>query len=100
MTTKRTGAGPVDQRVGRGKRLGFMYIARRPCGKVSASCWDDPGYEKSTAKEVAGYIKRGDSVERVERFENDPQPDWVCEPGCAKCKPPNLSLSGKTPNNI
>lgn len=90
MNTETTaGAGPVEQGVGRGKHLGFMYLARRPCGRVSASCWDDPGYEKSTAKEVARYIKRGDSVERVERFENDPQPEWICEAGCAKCKQPN-----------
>lgn len=61
------------------KKLGFMYLAKRPCGRVSASCWDDPGHEKSTAKEVARYIARGDTVERTERHEGDPQPEWICE---------------------
>lgn len=70
----------------RGPRLGFMYLARRPCGKVSATCWDDPGYEKATAELVAGYIARGDTVERIERFKNDPQPERICEPGCQRCK--------------
>lgn len=64
------------------KSLGFMYLARRACGKVSASCWDDAMSKKDTAKIVAGYIKRGDTVERIERFEGDPQPEWICRPGC------------------
>lgn len=67
------------------KSMGFMYIARRACGKVSASCWDDANAKKDTAKFVAGYIKRGDSVERIERFEGDPQPEWICRPGCNDC---------------
>lgn len=75
----------TDVKAGRGKFLGFMFIARRLCGRVSASCWDDPGFEKSTAKEVAKYIRRGDSVDRVERYENDPQPEWVCGQGCKEC---------------
>ena len=74
---------------GRGKRLGWLYIARRKCGKVSAMCWDDPGSEKSTAQHVASYIKRGESVERVERYENDPQPEWICRSGCTDCVTPN-----------
>lgn len=67
------------------QRLGFMYIARRPCGKVSAAAWDDPGREKSTGKSVAEWITRGDAVTRVERKEDDPQPEWVCsrtDPNC------------------
>jgi hypothetical protein len=67
-----------------GKRLGFMYIAKRACGKASAMAWDDPGYGKATAKLVAGWIRRGDKVERVERFEGDPQPEWICIP-CTRC---------------
>ena len=67
------------------KSLGFMYLARRACGKVSASCWDDAMSKKDTAKCVAGYIKRGDSVERIERFEGDPQPEWICRSGCNDC---------------
>lgn len=67
------------------KSMGFMYIARRACGKVSASCWDDAMSKKDTAKVVAGYINRGDTVERIERFEGDPQPEWICRPGCNDC---------------
>lgn len=44
------------------KGLGFMYLAKRPCGRVSAMCWDEPGFEKDTAKHVAEYIRRGDKV--------------------------------------
>lgn len=62
-----------------------MYLVRRACGKVSASCWDDAMSNKETAKIVAGYIKRGDTVERIERFEGDPQPEWICRPGCNDC---------------
>jgi hypothetical protein len=68
------------------KSMGFMYLARRACGKVSASCWDEPSYAKDTAKTVAGYIKRGDTVERVERFEGDPMPEFICRPGCNDCR--------------
>lgn len=67
-------------------RLGFMYVAKRPCGKVSAMTWDDPGHEKSIAKSVSRWIKRGDTVERHERFEGDPMPEWACRGGC-DCKP-------------
>jgi hypothetical protein len=61
------------------KRLGFQYLAKRPCGRVSATCWDDPGHEKSTAKAIQTYVARGDTVERIERFEGDKQPEWICE---------------------
>lgn len=83
------GLSAVDRRVGRGAYLGSLYLARRKCGKVSAMCWDDQGSEKDTAKHVASYIKRGDSVERVDRYENDPQPEWICRSGCTDCTAPN-----------
>lgn len=67
------------------KSLGFMYIARRACGKASAACWDDAMSKKDTAKCVADYIKRGDAVERIERFVGDPQPEWICRAGCNDC---------------
>ena len=73
--------------VGR-ERLGFMYIARRPCGKVSATSWDDHGREKQIAKSVSEWIKRGDKVERIERFNDDPQPEWICRAGCQDCRKP------------
>lgn len=75
----------MEETQDRGERLGWMYIARRKCGRVSAMCWDDKGHEKDTAKHVADYIKRGDSVERIERFKNDPMPDWICRTGCSDC---------------
>ncbi|HAL69303.1 MAG TPA: hypothetical protein DCP84_16725 [Pseudomonas sp.] len=68
------------------KFLGHQYIARRACGKVSASCWDDKGQEKDTAKFVAKCVRRGDTVERIERHEGDPQLEWICRPGCNDCK--------------
>lgn len=73
----------------RGLHLGAMYIARRKCGRVSAMCWDDHGSEESTAELVASYIARGDTVERVERYENDPLPEWICRSGCRDCMAPN-----------
>ena len=76
--------------LGRGRHLGALYIARRKCGKVSAMCWDDPGYEKDTAKYVADWIKRGDTVERIEVFNGDTVPEMICRSGdeCA-CKTAN-----------
>lgn len=69
---------------------GHMYIARKPCGKVVASCWDDAGLEKETAESVARWIRRGDKVERVARYKDDPMPDWACPTaeGCACRTPP------------
>jgi hypothetical protein len=71
------------------KSQGFMYIARRKCGKVSAMCRDDPVREKAAAKSLAGWVRRGDTVERVEVFEGDPMPEWICKPGCDACPVPN-----------
>ncbi|MBI5917821.1 MAG: hypothetical protein HY849_00380 [Nitrosomonadales bacterium] len=65
---------------------GFIYLARRPCGKVSAMYWDEPGHEREIAKSVANWIRRGDKVERVEVFEGDPMPEQVCLPVCKECK--------------
>lgn len=68
------------------KSIGYMYIAKRPCGKVSAASWDDNGHKKDIAKSVASWIKRGDVVERIERFDGDPQPEWICRSGCNDCR--------------
>lgn len=62
-----------------GALLGYQYIAKRQCGRVSAACWDDPGHEKSTAKFVAEQIKRGLQIERVACHKGDQQPAWICE---------------------
>lgn len=73
------------------KLLGYMYLARKSCGKVSAAAWDDKGHEKDTAKSVARWVARGDTVQRVARHEGDPQPDWSCARSeqCA-CRDANL----------
>ena len=74
---------------------GFMYLAKRPCGKVSAMAWDDDGYEKSTAKIVASWLRRGDKVERVEVFKDDPMPEMICRPKCHECAASNQSGDGR-----
>lgn len=61
--------------------LGTMYVARKPCGRVSAACWYDPKDAADTAKSVARWIKRGDTVEMLKRYKGDPQPDWCCASG-------------------
>jgi hypothetical protein len=84
------------------KRLGFMYMGRRPCGRVSASAWDDPGHEKSTAAFVANMIRKGLDVQRVERFEGDALPEWICDECRGKpCKDAGgvkASQDGQSPN--
>jgi len=79
----------------RGRYLGSMYVARRQCGKVSAMCWDGPDSKESAAQHVAEYRLRGDRVELVERYENDPKPEWICQSGCTCCEAP---LSGAHPS--
>lgn len=67
--------------------MGFMYLAKRPCGKVSAAAWDDDDWGvKEKRKTLAEWLERGDTVEKVERFTGDPEPDWICRPGCHECK--------------
>ena len=77
-----------------GTLLGHQYIAKRPCGRISAACWDDHGHEKSTAKFVAEQIKRGLQSERVACHPGDPQPDWICEECIGK---PCKNTPGDTP---
>lgn len=60
------------------QRLGFMYLAKRPCGRITAMAWDDPEYAKSTGKSVARWISRGDAVERIEVKKGDAIPDLIC----------------------
>jgi len=68
------------------KSLGFMYLAKRPCGRVSAMCWDDDRHEASILESLDKYRDRGDIVERVERFEGDALPEMICSPECAVCR--------------
>jgi hypothetical protein len=70
------------------KSLGFLFLAKRPCGRVSAMCWDDPRYKKSTREAIARYLMRGDTVERVERFKGDSLPEQICSSDCTDCRKP------------
>jgi len=74
----------VKALVGR-RFLGFLWIAKRPCGKVSAMSWEDRGAEVEVAESIARWRDRGDAVERVARYEGDPQPEWICRAGCDDC---------------
>jgi hypothetical protein len=72
--------------------IGHQYIARKPCGKVVALCWDDAGQEKETAKSVARWIARGDKVERVARHKDDPMPEWSCPTSeSCECRTPTVA---------
>ena len=62
--------------------LGLMYLAIRPCGKVSAAAWDDgfgSPYERRNT--LGEWAARGDTVRRMHRHKGDPQPDWMCATG-------------------
>lgn len=66
-----------------GKFLGWMYVAKRPCGRMTAMAWDDPG---STAAAHADlWRSRGDNVERVIRHDGDPEPEWICQGSHCQC---------------
>lgn len=83
------------------KPIGHMIIARKPCGKLAATTWDDAeGDYIETAMVVMSWLRRGDSVSRLERYEDDVQPEWACtrlkpcacrgekaeEGACPRCK--------------
>lgn len=69
---------------------GFMYVAKRQCGRISAMSWDDAGAKREIAKSVAQWVRRGDIVERVARYKGDPIPDFICDKkddcACRKAK--------------
>lgn len=52
--------------------LGYMYLGRLPCGRVAAASWSD------TPDDLLDWLGRGLKVERVERYTDDPQPEWIC----------------------
>jgi hypothetical protein len=43
--------------------------------------WDSPALRDQIRITVADWLERGDIVQRVERFEGDPPPDFICSPG-------------------
>lgn len=69
----------------RGKPLGFAYIATRKCGRVSGLAWEDVTPEKDAALLVREWMKRGDDVRLIERFEGDQMPEWVCRGEPCEC---------------
>lgn len=44
---------------------GFAYAAIKPCGCMVAATVDRPEWAKSTAKDVASYLRDGLRVERL-----------------------------------
>lgn len=67
------------------KRLGMMCLAKMPCGKIAAAAWEDSWDKKRRRAWIRARTSEGLTVDRVERFEGDPQPEWICAPGCEKC---------------
>lgn len=48
------------------RKAKFIYVARNATGAHRGYVFDDPGYEKSTAKSVAKWIRDGCNIERHE----------------------------------
>ena len=69
-----------------GKSLGYAYIATRTCGRVSGLAWEDVTSEKDAALLVRHWMKRGDNVQLIERFEGDQMPEWVCRGEPCACE--------------
>ena len=67
-----------------GVLIGYMYQARRPCGRVSAAAWDEPRHADTTAASVQRWRERGDTVERVARHLDEPLPEWTCCAGACR----------------
>lgn len=67
-----------------GPLIGYMYQARRPCGRVSAAAWDEPRHADTTADSVRRWRERGDTVERVARYRDEPQPELICCTGACR----------------
>jgi hypothetical protein len=68
------------------KKLGFLLLAKRKCGKVSAMAWDDKEWEQDAKiASIDEWLRRGDTVEGLERFEGDEMPEWCCGPVCEEC---------------
>ena len=63
----------------KGKFLGYMLVGKRPCGRLMAMSWEDPNTDKSNKKAVMDWLRRGLTVERLARFEHDPQPQSACD---------------------
>lgn len=46
--------------------MSMCYVGRCKCGQITAAVVDTPGDEKATAKDVAGFIMGGLSIERMD----------------------------------
>lgn len=64
-----------------GKFMGHMWVATcKNCNGLVASSWVELRDEKDLAKSVARWIRQGSEVNKIERYEGDPMPDWCkCE---------------------
>ena len=71
------------------KLLGIMLLAKAPCGKIAAAMWLDSETDADIKTLKATYNSRGLTTSIVLRFENDPQPEWLCYQGCKECKKEN-----------
>ena len=60
----------------------FAYVAIHSCGKIVAATVDSPD-NKGKSRHVAGWIRRGEAVERM-AVEDVRKADW-CE--CYRSKP-------------
>lgn len=66
------------------KFMGHMWIAKcKACGDLTAMSWEDKGCERDIAKSVARWIRRGDEVEKIRRYDGDPIPSF-CRPDCKR----------------
>lgn len=58
--------------------LGYLYVARKKCGKVVGASWAAPGLEEENAALIARWVNHGFSVEKIDCYEGDLQPQWIC----------------------
>jgi len=47
----------------------MLYVARHECGKIVAAAVDLPDHKKALAREMADWVRRGDTVERIPNSE-------------------------------
>ena len=68
---------------------GVMLAAYRPCGKISAASWIEPGHEGDEF--TARCEARGDTVRKITLAAGEEMPEWICRSQCDDCyKTPNV----------
>jgi hypothetical protein len=43
----------------------FAYVAIHECGRIVAASVDDPDHKREVARDIGGWIRRGEAVERL-----------------------------------